>query len=140
MGDVSKDESSKHLHSSFDQVWENEIEKGPYSLIIWLIKLFKFKFLCAITFNLLSVTLEASIPFLLKEVIKYIEDTQQSINFNHALFYIILTLLIMLISRILRENMYFYRTRLCSQANHVLISMVYSKILKISSSSKATLK
>ena len=74
-------------------------------------------------------------PFLLKRVLNYIEsDTIEDQSKMEALLITSLMLIYMLLSNIINENIEFYITKYRVQSKQALISMMYSKVLRVSPS------
>ena len=74
-------------------------------------------------------------PFLLKRVLNYIEsDTIEDQSKMEALLITSLMLVYMLLSNIINENIEFYITKYKVQSKQALISMMYSKVLRVSPS------
>ena len=74
-------------------------------------------------------------PLILKEIILYIESEEVSNDAKlTALMYTLLLLLNLFFYKILDENLRLYKLKVKTQVNQAVTAMIYSKLLKVSSS------
>ena len=98
-----------------------------------MISCYKWSLLNIFIFDQLGTLVDVSSPFVLREIMRYIETKHTDRHDEYrAIFFVILMLFSLFLSRILSENMTFYELKVGTQAKQGIRSMIYSKILRMS--------
>lgn len=113
--------------------WGMTTNKTDNALLKTIIKCYKLSLIKLLLFNLIAALLDAVMPFLLREIMGYIEDEESSEGLTRALVFTVVMLFTMIVSRLLRENLAFYQLTVAVQANQALAGLIYNKILRVSS-------
>jgi ABC-type bacteriocin/lantibiotic exporter with double-glycine peptidase domain len=105
-----------------------------------VIKRFKWK-LCRLFFlNLLSAGGDAVVPLFLKEIMYYIENGESNEELWRAVIFVIFMVVIIFLSRFIKEQLSFMQTKLGSQGSQALTGLIYSKVMKISNATNKKYK
>ena len=134
IGEIPKEITTKYHYDDLSQCWEENKHRGNYALFRSMLSWYKWKIFGLFLIQLIISFAENFEPLLLKEVLNYIEsdDSEDHKSRTRALIFAGLTLASMLLSNIITENMEFYMVKFEVQLRQALISMMYSKVLRVS--------
>ena len=118
-----------------EKAWSQCKHKGKYTLLRIIIFKYFWKLIVIFLMFLTVSILQLSEPLILKEIILYIESEEVSNDAKlTALMYTLLLLLNLFFYKILDENLRLYKLKVKTQVNQAVTAMIYSKLLKVSSS------
>ena len=133
LGTIPQDESSRYQKYIIEQRWINN--RGPNKRGLFRIITSCFRWSLASIFLLSQIVtlIEVSIPFLLREIIRYIEAEDATKSEEYwTIFFVVLMVLSLFFSRVLNENTNYYQLKVGYQAKQGIRSMIYSKVMKLS--------
>ena len=117
------------------KAWSKCKHKGKYALLRIIIFKYFWKLIVIFLMFLTVSILQLFEPLILKEIILYIESQEVSNEAKlTALMYTLLLLLNLFFYKILDENLRLYKLKVKTQVNQAVTAIIYSKLLKVSSS------
>lgn len=132
LGKVPYDESAQYQTAMLKQKWDQTPDRLENALLKIVASQFKMNLVQLFVLNLIMASLEAAMPFMLREIMDYIQSKDPTEGFTKALFFTVLMLLTMLVSRLLKEYLKFGQLAVAVKANQALSGLVYRKSLMFS--------
>lgn len=131
IGHLPSDYHTVRQEDRVNEYWRKYQHKKGYPLIWAICMAYKGEFLYAFFLSFLSSIPDIASPFIIKRFLNFIESDDESvwIGILFAALYVIL----MFLARVIMEQGTFYQMQLGSKCSAGVVSLIYSKALRISS-------
>lgn len=140
LGEVPHDLSAEFQTDLFKKKWDQTTDRSGNALLKTAFSRLKRSLVLIFLLNLLAATLEGIMPFILREIISYIQDEDPARGKDWAIFLTGFMLASLLIARVVRDNLSFMNLTAGVTISQALAGLVYSKTLKLSAATNKTYK
>lgn len=122
------------LHDELIDNWNHYAHISKNAIFKALAKTYRRVFLLAVLINFFQVCIEMTVPFMLKEIIQFMQTpTEETKGLGYGIFLIALYLLFDLISKLLSQQGNYMQGILGAKAYTGVVAITYNKVLKCSS-------
>eukprot|EP00347_Sterkiella_histriomuscorum_P019725 403340529 len=131
MGDIRQNQKVEVQYLKLKKSWKKYKHSQGNALFKAVIHAYRYEYLIAVFFNLLITAAEISTPFLVKRIIEFIQSTDDDVGYGFGLVSILVVT--QGLQYIINDHIDYYQRLIGVRSTNALISMIYKKILKVSS-------